>query len=149
MPELTNATDVPRVNTPLLDAIGRDIQDFRQNLLGLPESDRPAKVIFVVVTHGKENASREFREEQILAMIQARSAKDGWQLVFLSADLEAIEDAGAVGFQAGKLFLFKKDAQGSMKTWNWFSENTSAYRSGRKTKFDVNALPSFGGAAGQ
>ncbi|MFS8884848.1 hypothetical protein [Synechococcus sp. H70.2] len=65
VPELTRETYVPRAFTPLLDAIGRGINDLESSLSKLGEADRPARVLMVVVTDGQENASREFRKEQI------------------------------------------------------------------------------------
>ncbi len=52
---------VPRAGTPLLDAIGRGINDIESRIAGMPENERPAKVIFAIVTDGQENSSREFR----------------------------------------------------------------------------------------
>jgi hypothetical protein len=69
VPELTRETYVPRASTPLLDAMGRGIIDLEKSLSELSEADRPAKVVMVVVTDGQENASREFRKEQIEKMI--------------------------------------------------------------------------------
>jgi len=75
VPELTRETYVPRASTPLLDAMGRGIIDLEKSLSELSEADRPAKVVMVVVTDGQENASREFRKEQIEKMIQPFNLK--------------------------------------------------------------------------
>jgi len=64
--ELTRETYVPRASTPLLDAIGRGINDLEKSVADMKEGDRPSKVVFVVITDGQENASREFRRDQIL-----------------------------------------------------------------------------------
>jgi len=75
VPELTRETYVPRASTPLLDAMGRGIIDLEKSLSELSEADRPAKVVMVVVTDGQENASREFRKEQIEKMIKEQIEK--------------------------------------------------------------------------
>ena len=51
---------IPRGTTALLDAIGRTISDVRSRMEALDPAERPAHVIFGVVTDGMENASREW-----------------------------------------------------------------------------------------
>ena len=100
VPDLTKETYVPRATTPLLDAIGRGINDLEKCLADMKEDDRPSKAVFVVITDGQENSSREFRRDQIMKMINEKEKQSGWQFVFLSADLDAINDAMDHGFQA-------------------------------------------------
>lgn len=74
VPELTGETFVPRGRTPLLDALGKAIVRTGQRLAALPETDRPNKVIFVILTDGQENASREYTRPQVFDMIDHPSA---------------------------------------------------------------------------
>jgi len=131
VPELTRETYVPRASTPLLDAMGRGINDLENSLSKLGEADRPARVLMVVVTDGQENASREFRKEQIEKMIKEKTEKDGWQFVFLSADLAAIHDAHAVGVDPSASLLYEKSGLGSKGAWFSLSRRLSEYRSAR------------------
>lgn len=132
--ELTRDTYVPRAATPLLDALGRGINDLEKSIGELDENARPAKIIVAVVTDGHENASVEFRKDQIEKMVKEKTEKSGWQFVFLSADLAAIGNAMAVGFQAGTMLLFEKSHTGTAGAWGSLSARTSDYRSGRKNK---------------
>ena len=132
--ELTRETYVPRAGTPLLDAMGRGINDLEQNLSELKDKDRPAQVIFVVITDGQENSSKEFRKDQVEKMIKERTEKDSWQFVFLSADLEAIGDAMSLGIDADAALLFDKSGKGTHKAWHMLSLRTSDVRAGRKKK---------------
>ena len=136
--ELNRQTYVPRAMTPLLDAIGRGINDLEENLGQLKEEEYPSKIIFVIVTDGQENASREFRREQIQIMISDKSEKESWQFVFLSADLAAMGDAMSVGFAADSSLLFAKDSEGSLNAWDSLSKRTSDYRASRKSKMTFN-----------
>ena len=136
--ELNRQTYVPRAMTPLLDAIGRGINDLEENLGQLKEEEYPSKIIFVIVTDGQENASREFRREQIQKMISDKSEKESWQFVFLSADLAAMGDAMSVGFTADSSLLFAKDSEGSLNAWDSLSKRTSDYRASRKSKMTFN-----------
>ena len=128
VPELTPATYVPRATTPLLDAIGRGINDLEKCLFDMPPAERPAKVVFVVITDGQENASREFRRDQILKMIKDKEGHYGWQFVFLSADLDAMEDAERQGFQPRFSLAFDKTGKGTRDAWGSVSEKISNVR---------------------
>ncbi len=130
IPELTRETYVPRATTPLLDALGRGINDLEESLSKLEEADRPSKIIMVVVTDGQENASVEFTKDQVEKMIKEKTDDSSWEFVFLSADLEAIGDAMAYGIAGSKALLFRKNG-GSAGAWAALSKSASDYRSSR------------------
>lgn len=132
VPELTRETYVPRANTPLLDAVGRGINDLEGSLVDLEPVRRPGKVIFVVVTDGQENASREFRRDQIVKMIKDKEEHYGWQFLFLSADLDAVEDAECQGFQPRYSLAFDKTARGTRDAWGSVSGKISNVRYSKK-----------------
>lgn len=132
VPELTRETYVPRASTPLLDAMGRGINDLEERLKEIPKKERPSKVVLAVVTDGQENASREFRREQIVKMIKKHQDKDDWQFVFLSADLAAIKDAQGYGVKGKFSKHFQKDKTGISDAWLCLSENMKAYRGSAK-----------------
>jgi hypothetical protein len=131
IPDLTRETYVPRASTPLLDAMGRGINDLEDNLENMPEGKRPTGIVIVIVTDGQENSSREFRKDQITKMVKQKQEKAGWQFVFLSADLAAINDAIAVGVRQGSAMAFDKTAQGTATAFAASSRWVSEYRSGR------------------
>lgn len=138
IPELTHKTYRPRASTPLLDAIGRGINDLEKSLAELREEDRPSRVMMVVITDGRENSSREFRKDQIEKMIKERIDKDDWQFVFLSSDLAAIGDARSVGVRGESTLLFRKNGKGTSKAWASLSSRTSDYRSARNKRVDFD-----------
>jgi hypothetical protein len=132
IPELTRETFVPRASTPLLDAIGRGINDLEKSLADRIEDEKPARVVMVIITDGQENASREFRKDQIEKMIKEKQEKFAWQFVFLSADLAAIGEALASGMPAASVMAHDKDGHGTSAAWASLSRSISAYRSGSK-----------------
>lgn len=83
---LTDKTFVPRGNTALLDAIGKTIVSNR-----LDED-----VLFVIVTDGHENASREYSINQINDLITSYRKK-GWEFTFIGANQDAISTACQLG----------------------------------------------------
>jgi hypothetical protein len=126
---LTAETYVPRASTPLYDAVGRGIMDLEATVARLGESDRPGKLVFVIVTDGQENASTEFSRASVMALIEAKR-KAAWEFVFLSADPESFADAERLGMARESRLLFKKTRQGNDRAWASMSEKMSAYRGG-------------------
>lgn len=133
VPPLTRETFVPRAQTPLLDAMGRGINDLEESLARLPASERPARVVMVIITDGHENASREFDKAQVEKMIKEKQDGSDWQFVFLSADMAAIDAALAGGFRRGSTMFYDKTARGSAAAWASVSGRMSDYRA-RKTR---------------
>lgn len=133
---LTRETFVPRATTPLLDALGRGINDLESRLARMESADRPSRVVMVIITDGQENASREFRKEQITRMIRDRQEKDDWQFVFLSADLSAIQDAVEQGIRPASAMSFRKDKKGTTEAWKSVSSRVHDYRTGRTDQIE-------------
>ena len=132
VPALTRQTFVPRANTPLLDAMGRGINDLEKSLADLAENERPARVVMVIITDGQENASREFRKGQVEKMIREKQETSAWQFVFLSADLAAIGDALQSGIRPGSTLAHDKDGHSTAAAWASLSRSISDYRAGHK-----------------
>lgn len=132
VPELTRETYVPRASTPLLDALGRSINDLEKQIADMKEPEKPSRVVMAFVTDGQENSSREFRKDQIEKMIQEKQGRNGWQFIFLSADLAAIEDALAVGFKHASTMAFGKTARGTAAAWSLMSDKIVDYRGRRR-----------------
>ena len=133
IPALTTERYVPRASTPLYDAMGRGILDLEARLAAMPDAERPGKVIFVVVTDGQENASREFDRSRVTALIDAKKGL-GWDFVFLSADIDAFLDADRMGVDAGSRIMFSKSRQGTERVWASLSMKVSDRRAGRADK---------------
>ncbi len=92
IPTLTSKIYQPRGNTPLLDAIGKGIHSLTQHLDTLAQESKPADVVFVIVTDGQENSSKEFTRAHITDLIKAKEDA-GWKFIFLSSDLSAVREA--------------------------------------------------------
>jgi len=132
VPKLTSETYVPRASTPLLDAIGRGINDLESTLEKMQPTQRPANVVMVIITDGQENSSREFGKNQIVKMIKAKQEK-GWQFVYLSADLASINDAMEYGMHAHATMAFDKTHVGTQHMWSSSSKALARYRA-KKSK---------------
>lgn len=126
---LTREQYVPRASTPLYDAMGHGILCLEMRLAGLPDEARPNKVIFVTVTDGHENASREFDRLRVSRLIEAKKAL-GWQFVFLSADMASFDDADSLGIEYASRLKFGKSKRGNDAAWAAFSTNVRDQRIG-------------------
>jgi hypothetical protein len=83
--------------TALLDAVGRAIAETGERLAAMPEPDRPGLVVFVIVTDGQENSSKEYTKPQIKEMVERQQNIYKWQFTFLGANQDAFAEAHGMG----------------------------------------------------
>lgn len=120
----------PRGGTPLLDAIGRAINETGIRLAALPEDDRPGHVFFVVQTDGEENSSREFTLDQIRSMISQQETEWSWTFVFLATGPDAFGQSQMfVGTQM-VANTFRHDADTVYAAYTATSANIARTRAG-------------------
>ena len=91
---------VPGGWTALYDAIGRAIDTVGQRLDKTPEADRPGAVIFVIVTDGLENSSKEYRGDRITRMVKHQKDVYNWQFIYIGADPTGVTAATNMGVSA-------------------------------------------------
>jgi hypothetical protein len=127
---LTSATFVPRGNTALMDAIGRSIVDTGSRIERMPNHERPEKVVMVIVTDGRENASKEYNQAKVHEMITHQRDKYAWEFVFLGANQDAIKAATNLGMAAGNAMSYAHNAAGSTKAFASVGSNLKKFRCG-------------------
>lgn len=109
-------TVVPRGMTALLDAFGRGITEFGEELAALPEKERPGTVIFALMTDGKENASDEWTRERVFELVTQQREKYGWNIVYLAANQDAVEEGRKFGVADGSSLSIGTDSQSLVGT---------------------------------
>lgn len=129
-PKLTNETFLPRGGTALLDAIGRTINATGKRLSDIPEAQRPSKVIFVIITDGEENSSKEFTRDKVFEMISKQRDVFKWQFVFIGANQDAISTAAAMGIAASNSLSFAANSRGTRAIYTATSSAVGNYRTG-------------------
>ena len=77
--------------TALYDAICKAIDTLGIEFAAMPEEERPAKVIFTIVTDGHENASRRFSLEDVRKRIDRQTNEYSWEFVYLAANQDEFE----------------------------------------------------------
>lgn len=120
-----------RGSTALLDAIGITINNIGIALSDTNEEERPGKVLFVIITDGMENSSREFSYEKIKEMVEHQKSKYAWDFIFLGANIDAIMTAGSFGISADRAANFVSDSSGTQLNYRVVSEAVSSIRKGR------------------
>ena len=131
LPEITHLDSqsfVPRGGTPLLDAtgllIGRTMVDQAARVAaGLQAED----IIFVTITDGEENQSREFNLAQIRELIEKRT-QEGWAFIYLSAGIDAYADAAQIGIHSGDTQQWKRDGKNARLAFSSTSDAVSNMR---------------------
>jgi hypothetical protein len=125
---LNDRTFVPRGSTALLDAIGKTILDTGKHLAAMPDADRPSHILFVVMTDGMENASKEFTRSRIFEMISHQREKYAWEFVFIGANQDAIATGESMGIAAGNSIAFAATSAGTQDIMGKLSSNVNARR---------------------
>lgn len=112
-PDLTTETFVPRGSTALLDAIGKTISTLGDRYRKTQEDRRPGKVLFVIVTDGGENASKEYAHDRVMEMIREQRDVWKWDFVFLGANQDAIQTGASLGLGFAKSMSYASNADGT------------------------------------
>lgn len=129
-------TYVPSGWTALYDAIGKTIHDMDK----LQDTHR---MLFVVMTDGQENASKEFNQTQIKQLISEREAKGNWTFVYLAANQDAWVGGQSIGISSkGNTQRFVATAGGQADNIRGMTTNSARYiRSGVDASPEFNIAP--------
>jgi hypothetical protein len=120
----------PRGATALLDAIGSTIEATGARLAAMPEAERPGRVIFVIMTDGYENASRDFDKIKVLDLITRQRETYKWDFVFLGANQDAIATASGIGIAVGHAVSYAASAGGVRSALDMTSKKIATSRIG-------------------
>jgi hypothetical protein len=118
----------PRGLTGLYDAIGKTINEL--------QTDRD--VVFVIITDGQENASREFNGKAVKKMIETLEAENKWKFLYLGANQDAITAGNSIGVKAANSMSWNASADGITNTFHSMSANIGTYRMS-KMKYTADA----------
>lgn len=119
---------VPRGMTALYDAVGRTITSLGARLAAMPEDDRPGKVMFVIVTDGLENASKEFTGLRVKDLVDRQTNDYQWEFVYLGANQDAFDVAAILGVAAANTMNYGANTVGTQAMSSTVSGMTTRYR---------------------
>lgn len=119
--ELTAKDYQPRGCTALLDAVGGSVSHIHKLHKNLAAADRPSKTIIVIITDGYENSSKNYTYKKVKDMLSKRQEKDGWEFVFLGANIDAAAEAESFGISRKRAVNYKADSEGTLKNFEMLS----------------------------
>jgi Mg-chelatase subunit ChlD len=124
---LTEANYMPRGGTPLNDALARLINETGAKLAAMSEDNRPEKVLFVTITDGEENSSKEQTTASIKQMIEHQESVYNWKFLYIGANQDSFAEAGARGMSGG--LNFAASATGTTAMYSAISTTMTNARS--------------------
>ena len=132
--------------TALLDAIGGAIHHISNVHKYAREEDRPEKTLFIITTDGMENSSRVYDYKKVKEMVEKEKEKNGWEFLFLGANIDAIDVAGRFGISADRAVNYECDSEGTKLNYKVLGEAVSAVRRSRSKKETNMAMAACGAA---
>lgn len=126
---------VPGGLTALLDGIGHTVDTLGKRLASLPEDKRPGKVLVIVVTDGMENASQDYRADEVRHLVERQQDEYQWGFVFLGANIDAFSVGGNLGFDPSATMNYAATAGGTQSMMTSLTKSATAYRGGANLGF--------------
>jgi len=125
---LTDKEYVPGGCTALLDAIGGGISHIGNIHKYAREEDVPEKTVFVIITDGMENASREYNYDKVKNMLERQKEKYNWEFMFLGANIDAVTEAAKIGINSDRAVRYECDRAGTMLNFETVAESVDFIR---------------------
>ncbi|MDD2428303.1 MAG: VWA domain-containing protein [Eubacteriales bacterium] len=114
--------------TALLDAIGKTIHKIGNAQKHTADDYRAEKVMFVIITDGLENSSREYSAEKVRAQIERQKTRYGWEFIFLGANIDAVQTAGRFGIAPDRAIDYLADSEGTELNFRVMSRAAASFR---------------------
>ena len=105
--ELTRDDYVVGGCTALYDALGNAIINM--------DNKKTDKVLFIIITDGYENASREFNINKIKHLIKDHKE---WEFIYIGADIDSYAAGSSIGIKRDNIANYSKDRVGTKKMFN-------------------------------
>ena len=99
--------------TALIDAIGTAVRHIEQIHKYARKEDVPGQTVFVIITDGMENASSRFSSNEVKRMVEKHKEGDGWEFLFLGANIDAVETAKHFGIARDRAVNYHADKCGT------------------------------------
>ncbi len=122
--------------TALIDAIGCSIHHISNVHRYIREEDVPEHTIFVITTDGMENASREYSGDKVRKMIEKKKKENGWEFLFLGANIDAVETAKSFGISKERAVNFHSDKKGTCLNYSVVGKTLARMRSEGRIEAD-------------
>lgn len=123
--ELTTSTYSPGGGTALNDAIGITITECEKSI---SEWETKPSILTVILTDGDENASRKYKQQEIVELIERKEKEGNWTFIFLSEKPkeEAQFQARSLGMCSGNVESFSGGMLNSIDDLSYATSNFAA-----------------------
>ncbi|MFA6691976.1 MAG: vWA domain-containing protein [Saccharofermentanales bacterium] len=125
---LTNKEYQVGGTTALLDAIGRTVNKIINVMRQTASEYQAGKVMFVIITDGYENSSREYSHDKVRELIERQKNEYDWEFIFLGANIDAISTAGEFGISPDRAVDYLADSKGIELNFKVLSNSVRLYR---------------------
>ena len=116
-------------STALLDAVGDTVTHIEKVHRYIRPEDVPAHTMVVITTDGMENSSRRWRAADVKKLVEKKK-EDGWEFLFLGANIDAVSEAARFGIDAEKAVRYCNDSAGVQKNYSVVGKAMSRMRAG-------------------
>ena len=115
-------------STALLDAVGSTIKHIARIHKYAHPDHKPHKTLFVIITDGMENASREYTYDMVKELISHEQEKYGWEFLFLGANIDAVSEGARFGIAPDRAVTYKCDEKGTALNYDVLSDAIGSVR---------------------
>ena len=119
-------------STALIDAIGGAIHHIGNVHKYARSEDVPEHTVFVIITDGFENASHRYTADEVRRMVSRQKEKDGWEFLFLGANIDAVQEAARFGINANRAVEYTCDSEGTRKNFSALGKAVKGFRAAPK-----------------
>ena len=131
---------IPGGGTALLDAVGDAINKAGARFRAMREAQRPAKVLFVIITDGEENSSTRYTLDRIKRMITEQQDTYKWQFVFLGANQDSFQSAHSFGIYTWNTSNYNNTSLGVANMYASLASNVTSYRTDSAEKVQCRSF---------
>lgn len=114
--------------TALIDAIGGAVKHISTVHKYARPEDVPEHTMFVITTDGLENASHKYSSDEVKKMIERHKEADGWEFLFIGANIDSVETAKHFGIGADRAVNYKADKKGTHVLFETVGKTVCAMR---------------------
>ena len=123
----------PSGGTPLQDAFCMTLKDIKDR--------KDEKYLFVVLTDGMENTSKEYTADDMKKLKKSLEAKENWTFVYLGANQDAFATSAAYGFTTQNTSNFNATDKGVNLAFVSLGSATRSYSAAASMSTDMYFTP--------
>lgn len=138
VPKLNENSYQPNTYTRLYDALGQTIKEIKESIKKLSDEEKPAKVLFVIITDGLENDSKIYNKSKVFEMIK-KLEKKNYTFLYLGANQDAMAEGEQIGINKFNTVTWDASADGIKTAFMATNNYAKKYRNS-KSSVEINSL---------